>query len=173
MIKELTIEHWAAYLPYGIKAKISRIGHFNLDAEFPFPYSNEIGTVKAIWVQDNKVGGVLTMGNGRSFDFDELEEITVCVRPLSQLTEVIEHNGERFVPIDWFEIGDDQNESFEYDYGNIKLIKTLEVIAKHETWQDCDFLPNGVVRYLHSLHFDTFGLIDSGLAEPIPSIEQP
>jgi hypothetical protein len=26
--------------------------------------------------------------------------------------------------------------------------------------------------YLHSLHFDTFGLIEAGLAEPIPSIEQ-
>jgi hypothetical protein len=29
-----------------------------------------------------------------------------------------------------------------------------------------------LLRTLHSLHFDTLGLIESGLAEPIPSIPQ-
>jgi len=146
MKKELTIEHLAAYLPYGV----STVGR-----SFLPPHDPEVKKRNGLTL--------LTMPN----------DCKLLLRPLSQLTETIEHGGEMFVPIEYFEIGDGDNDSHEYGYGNIKLINTLKSISEHEGWQDCDFLPNGVVRYLHSLHFDTFGLIEAGLAETIPSIPQP
>jgi hypothetical protein len=157
MKKELTIEHLAAYLPYHPQL-ISRNGDTmrmgGVDVDFSSGHISITNAEYPTHYMDSKTHKLL-------------------LRPLSQLTETIEHGGEMFVPIEYFEIGDGHNDSLEYDYGNIKLINTLESIAEQEAWQDCDFLPNGVVKYLHSLHFDTFGLIESGLAEPIPSIEQP
>ena len=181
MEKELTIEHWAAYLPYGIKAKVSRIGHFNLDTELPFPYSNEIGTVKTIWFEAGRVGGVLIMGNGWEFDFDELEEITVCVRPLSQLTETIEHGGERFVPL---------KRMFEMEWPNHKeenpnrwyyeVVPNWAFISHNSTATstkvelgDIGQNPWWMIQIMLSWHFDIYHLIEAGLAEPIPSIPQP
>lgn len=86
------------------------------------------------------------------------------LRPLSKLDELIEHNGETFIPISFFEIGDDDNYSYEFDNGNIKLIKDLEFILNSNDHHDILFLPFEVVNKLLEWHFDIYGLLELNLA---------
>lgn len=90
-------------------------------------------------------------------------EAKLLLRPLSSLDKPLEEL-EGLSPIEWFEIGDDENNSIEYDSGNIKLIKNLEGIAKNPLCFQLEYFPYGVVRKLLEWHFDVFGLIESGLA---------
>jgi hypothetical protein len=84
------------------------------------------------------------------------------LRSLDSLTKPITvkgyNDGNSFVPIDYFEIGDDCNNSLEYDHGNIKLIRSLESLAKHGIVNDIDYLPFGVAKILISWHFNIFNL---------------
>jgi hypothetical protein len=145
MKKEMTIEHLAAYLPYGVKAR--------------YTHGNDGAGLDDIVVT---VTGVEMTGNGIYYRCRELDwpiqlnrRTRLIVRPLSQLTEVIEHNGERFVPSQRID-----------NMGYRVHPLTYESIGVHA-------LPYWVVQLLLSWHFDIFQLGDSGLAEPIPSIEQP
>lgn len=95
-------------------------------------------------------------------------EIVIISRPLSDLTKFCKDLG--FVPIEWFEIRDDENGSLEYDYGNIKLIRSLESLAKNGFVNDTNYLPYGVVQKLHEWHFDTDNLIEKGLAIDINTL---
>jgi len=61
-------------------------------------------------------------------------------------------------------IGDGPNNSFEYDYGNTKLIKSLKSILEHRNYFDINFLPFGVIQKLYKWHIDINGLIPEGLA---------
>lgn len=83
------------------------------------------------------------------------DEFKLILHPLSSLTKEIEHDGERFVPIETkplslyyrngsFYVGD--------DYG------AHEVSAKHGD------LPYCIFEKLIEWHFDVFGLIDAGIA---------
>ena len=87
--------------------------------------------------------------------------------PLSSLTKEINFNGETFVPIEWFEIGDSTNDSLEYEHGNIKLIRSLESLSKNEFVNDINYFPFGVIQKLIEWKFDVYGLIENGLAEPV------
>jgi len=119
-MKELTIKHLSAYLPYGVKCSHAR----------------KKGNIKAT--------DVLTIDTWFITKRDYFKPI---LRPLSDLTKEIEHNGEKFVPAAkmithgfhnsfWYEL-----EKFDYRYlYAMDLDKLLE-------W-----------------HFDIFSLIESGLA---------
>jgi len=96
--------------------------------------------------------------------FAESEKL--LLHPLSALTTEIEHNGERFVPIEWFEIGDDENTSPEYDCGNIKIINRLKGIARTNQIQP-EYYPFGIIQKLLEWHFDLFSLLESGDALPL------
>ena len=93
-----------------------------------------------------------------SLDEIDLSWIELQLKPFSMLLEKIEHNGEKFIPIEWFEIGDEDNDSFEYDFGNIKLIRSLESLAKNELANDVNHFPFGVVQKLIEWEFDVFSL---------------
>lgn len=95
----------------------------------------------------------------------------VVLRPLSDLANEIEANGEKFVPIEFFEIGDDNNKSIEFDYGNIKLINRLNEVSKFNVFQEMNYLPYFVVQKLLEWHFDIYGLIESGLAIDINTLK--
>jgi len=153
---KLTLQVLSAYLPYNIQAHI-------LDWKSDY-VGNEFDRIIGVrqWHKDGVTWCAETDGGAKpAFD-----RIKLLLRPLSDLTTEIEHNGERFVPIEWFEIGDDENKSPEYDCGNIKLIDLLESMAKHNFCQS-DFLPHGVVQKLLEWNFDIFGLLDSGDALPL------
>lgn len=95
-------------------------------------------------------------------DFALLCQNKPILRPISDLLQ----------KLDFFEIGDDNNYSIEFDNGNIKLIKNLKSIADNKCYFDIQFLPYVVVQQLIEWHFDVFGLIDKGLAVSIHDVEQ-
>ena len=154
---KLTIEHLAAYLPYEVKINLNRPLFERTDI-------NLMGLTIAFNSSTNEhfiIKSEVTYG---------LEHIQPLLRPLSDLTKEIEHNGERFVPIEWFEIGDDSNYSVEYDNGNIKLIRALESLSKNGFANEVEYFPYGVITKLLSWHFDIYSLIPQGLAIPIKPI---
>ena len=142
---ELTIKHLAAYLPYGLV----------------------LYGASDLWEIDILGKENICIKNAVHKQIISLEDLkcnySAILRPLSMLDKEIEVNGERFIPIDWFEIGDDCNNSVDYGQGNIKLIGLLKDMAKHKFIQ-LEYLNYGVVNKLCEWHFDIFGLIDAGLA---------
>jgi hypothetical protein len=140
MKKELTIEHLAAYLPYDIRMAS---GHYLVGV-----YTGEFNVTRPLLLSEVKRGHIHWEAN---LDMDK-----PLLRPLSQLTEVVEHNGERFVP-----------SKVLYDRWRIW-------IHSDELFNDITtVLHYDAIKYLHSLHFDTFGLIEANITKPIPSIPQP
>ena len=99
------------------------------------------------------------------------EQYKPILRPLSDLTKEIEVNGEKFVPIYFFELGDDFNESVDYGKGNIKLIGLLKDMAKFN-FIDIDYMQYGVLNKLFEWHFDVFGLIKNNLAIDINTLNK-
>ena len=150
MKKELTIEHLAAYLPYGVRCV--------------YQTGNGMGEHSSV-IESIDISRPFAFGTPL-WPNNDIKRCKLLLRPLSQLTEVIEHNGERFVPIvaiiamkaGWVDWLTDERDSW---------------MAHYDTEGYFGRLPYKIIVYLHSLHFDTFGLIEAGLAEPIPSIEQP
>ena len=81
------------------------------------------------------------------------------LRPLSYLTKEIEHKGEMFVPVDFFEVTDDHRTCpIEQDHGNTKVIKDLKAIAKNNVGFDVQFLPLWVVDQLRAWMFNVDNL---------------
>lgn len=145
---KLTLEHLAPYLPYGIRVTVGKternLTAISLDSPFVF---------------------VSAWKGSREKEMLSIEDIKPILRPVSDLTKEIEHNGKRFIPIEWFEIGDDESENwFSFDHGNINLINDLNNISTHKVYHDINFLPYAVVQKIIEWHFDVFGLIEKGLA---------
>jgi len=143
----LTEEHVAAYIGKGLTCKLR-------------------GSRKKYSLNGIRWGKAVLIGRDGITVYKPLADVILCVRPLYQLTETIEHNGERFVPIagiiamktGWVDWLTNERDSW---------------MAHYDTDGYFNRLPWRIIVHLHSLHFDTFGLLDSGLAEPIPLIEQP
>lgn len=151
-MEKLELKHIVGYLPYGLKMIHN------------YKKARHNGEKKLrLWVME------LSFMNAQIIVRDEDRKL--ILRPLSDLTKEIEVNGEKFVPIEWFEIGDDSNDSEEYDHGNIKLIKTLERISKFNISNDILYLPHGVVQKLYEWHFDIQGLIEKGFAIDINTLK--
>jgi hypothetical protein len=130
MTKQLELKHLSAYLPYKPRVTL---------------YSD-------IYNYD---GLVTKMHHQYYFDFcQEKCNIKLHLRPISDLTKEIEHNGEMFVPIEKLDMS-----FLQFEYFHSQGIDLSEI-----TYLDA--------RKLHSWHFDTFGLIDAGLAVDINSIKE-
>lgn len=125
MKSELKLEHLAPYLPYGLKVK-----------------DNE--RIYTMDTNNNNSDGIETVLYG-------INQLPI-LRPLSDLTKEIEHNGERFVPKNMF------NTKFEYLFTNIEY---------YNVQNDLSY---SVVRKLIEWHFDVFGLIDKELAIDINNL---
>jgi len=177
MKKELTIEHLAAYLPYRLMI---------IDANETVSEMVELSTNN-----EPIVVHCDTYGIGR---YKLNSHAKPLLRPLPQLTETIEHGGERFVPVDrlaklagyekatwsyWAgRKGSSAGQHYSLEFDTDKGFY-VDVLDNHYT-RDHSFSFEEpcnnqmlLLKTLHSLHFDTFGLIEAGLAEPIPSIPQP
>lgn len=83
-----------------------------------------------------------------------LDEIKPILRPLSDLTKEIEHNGEKFVPFEVLAIKLFVNTSIEKDL----LVGEMTGI------------PYWVMEWLFEWHFDVFNLIPEGLATDINTL---
>lgn len=152
-MKELTIEHLAAYLPYGVRCV--------------YQTGNGMGEHASV-IESIDMSRPYSFGSA-FWPMNDLKKCKLILRPLSDLTREITQNGETFVPTEWFEIGDDNNESIDYGKGNVWLIKLLKDMAKHN-FIELPYMNYGVVRKLHEWHFDTFRLIESGLAIDINTL---
>jgi hypothetical protein len=110
---KLELKHLAPYLPYSVT------------------YTQENARIKAVLTSD-----VIA----RREKLRTIEDVRLILRPLSDLTKEIDHNGEKFVPKDVFMESDVDLTSYD-----------------------------GVVT-LCSWHFDVFGLIEKGLAIDINTL---
>lgn len=125
---KLELKHLSAYLPYGVRVLTT----INIEGR------PVIGTLNAYCISD-----ILDAYIGER----------LILHPMSDLTKEIEHNGEKFVPIN------------EVDkHHNFSLLRTYDL----ET--DPTRYPYTVVQALLSWHFDIFNLIPSGLAVDVNTV---
>jgi hypothetical protein len=163
-ILELKPKHIISYLPYGLKCHCSGLV-VDYYEEPTIPIEVTIVGVNDWFVEINQPDSTIT---------DEYQYLDVfpLLRPLSDLTKEIDHDGEKLVPIEWFEVGDEEYYFHEFDFGNIKLIKNLKSISEHNCFYDINYLPYSVVQKLLEWHFDIFNLIGNQLASNINDYKQ-
>jgi hypothetical protein len=141
---KLEIKHLAPYLPYGLKAKI-------LDYKSDY-VGREIDSIIGIhqWSNDGNLWSVLTLGGAKPSP----ERIKPLLRPLSRLDKEIQHNGERFVPIEYFED----------KYYTLSLHKECERLLEEDGYKWINQMSYLLIIHLLEWNFDIFGLLDAGLA---------
>jgi hypothetical protein len=154
------------YLQYEVKAKLSVIGILNLDSEYPNENAGKIGKIESFNLNKGEIDYLcLQVEPNYSFDVENLNELDILLYPIESILEDREDLG--FAPIDFFEIGDDTNESYEYNSGNVHLIKTLGFMAKNKYCHDTVFLPSGVIEKFIEWNIDYKDLIGLGYAYDI------
>lgn len=141
MIQKLELKHVAPYLPYDLECKV--MGEFMEDTEFDDNPIPKIFILIGLMKHSRA-----SLSYKRIKDVFDLCDVFPLLRPLSDLTKEIEVNGEKFVPM----------EVLKRDYIGECMHTNLA------TWS------HRVVCKLHEWHFDTFGLIDSGLAIDINTL---
>ena len=164
---KLELKHLAPYLPYGLIVEFE--GTNGMIASYYYPAGRKFGMPPhEAWFNS----GVLSLE-----DEDKDSELSCAInykqvkpilRPLSDLTKEIEHNGEKFVPI---------IELFPLFF---RKPEHAEMVCNQELdYAECHYYGGGALyintnhildnRYelidkLFEWHFDVFGLIDKGLA---------
>ncbi len=144
---KLELKHLAAYLPYGLKFRISEGKIFNLNANHIF---------------NNHTGNYKGLDKGAK----------IILRPLSDLTKEIEVGGERFVPIE--KLCDLYSPKFHNSYQNDKCAGFVYGFAAHDVLNLKNIFENKYwqVEKLFEWHFDVFGLIPAGLAIDINTLNK-
>lgn len=136
-MKILTIKELAPYLPYGLKVLSERGTVYELDV-----YYNMMGN----GIEKRDLYSVLDNG------------MKPLLRPLSSLTEEIEHNGERFIPINKLK------HLYGWDYLWYEVLGEITNFNVNKLKYAC-------LKLLLEWNFDVFGLIDRNLALPIEGKE--
>lgn len=171
MKEKLELKHLSAYLPYGIPAILSPKGIFNQDDEYPNPRTKELGIVKNISIWEPEITGQLHISDTYSFDFDEIDEICICLRPLSDLKNIIEVNGERFVPLS---VLVEKFRPLSRDLSIYLFNGSICIGIETEDYSHTIDLFDGflIIQKLIEWHFDIFGLIEKGLAIDINTLKK-
>jgi hypothetical protein len=133
----LKLKHLTPYLPYGLECHL--MGEVeDEDAEPSVPKVFKIVGASIDWAE-------VQWGKTTTQEW-YYEELFPLLRPMSDLTIEIEHEGERFVPYEKLKIPFDMAAHIEdYNYDN---------------------LPYRAISQMVEWHFDVFGLIEKGLAIP-------
>lgn len=134
---ELTIEHLAPYYPYrlsGVVGDSKKTEYMMILSQFSICTGTNLKGVQS-WFK--------------------MSAFKPYLRPLSDLTKEIEHNGEKLVPLRVL-----------LKNANFDLNKLTEdkILDYESVFNDIDFMSYNDVSSLCSWHFDIFGLIESGLA---------
>ena len=95
-------------------------------------------------------------------DRKDLDSCFPILHPLSDLTKEIEHNGEKFVPIERLS-----------KLNGMSAIRDMDTIALYIQESGLNFIPYVIINLLVSWHFDIAGLIEKGEAIDINTIENP
>lgn len=160
-MKRLTIKEVTPYLPFKLQWK--------------FEGSDDIHEVMGIDITDF---GIHLFSPYGDYGKCRIYEGKPLLRPLSQLTEEIEHNGERFVPIDRINNYGKTSGLQPVSYGicdrDINPNLTTYGGGSWEGGIEEDISTFQFYRLYEKLfewHFDVFGLIDRNLALPIDGKE--
>ena len=125
---KLELKHLAPYLPYGLEIKTHLLTN-----------ANRI-KVTAVLIHDQ----IEYYDEDSGYEIINFTDIKPILRPLSDLTKEIEHDGRRFVPAN----------IMGYEKGQYYLMRKPT---------NYNMSYNNVTQLLE-WHFDVFGLIDNGLA---------
>jgi hypothetical protein len=134
---KLEIKHLSAYLPYGIT--------FKSEMDKPF---DEVG-FNPVWTAEGiiKMFGDYCLTTKNNNDAYAIQTCKLILRPLSQLTQEIEHNGKKFVPKDLL---------ISWNIGIYNSDEGVNLYFDEVCYQD--------IQNLLEWHFDIFGLIEKKLA---------
>lgn len=137
-MKTIKEKHLTPYIPYRVKFKIVWESSFR----------NQPDTVET---------KILTCQNISSITDKRYKKKSVhlILRPLSQLTEEIEHNGEKFIP---------EQELRRKAYTEFSCFTMDYFITAIFNKKGYDIIPHWMFQDLIKWHFDVFGLLDEGLA---------
>ncbi len=169
----MKLEHLAPYLPYELKIvwfnkKSKDIYKIGFDSEIDF--DNSIYPLSTL---------IFTINQGKELGWKPI------LRPLSDLTKEIEHNGEKFVPmLKLFELAwkmkyEGEEDKFDFrdllgnGYGAFELNRKIALVYRKKEFICTDWTSSEYYRVSNQLtmfqklfewHFDVFGLIEKGLA---------
>ena len=135
---ELEPKHLSPYLPYGLKI----CSQLNLDEDYIIC---EIGVTTKV--------NVFTIDYVIEYGYKPL------LRPLSDLTKEIEHNGDRFVPNEVLGSPEEYTFQISYEGGKGGDIRMLD----HGGMQHLDAYIR-TINKLYEWHFDVFSLLENNLA---------
>lgn len=138
---ELGFKHIAPYMPYRLNCHCRGLV-IDEYSDNPIPVKVEIVTLSINYVEIHEIGRTVT----EEYFYKDIFPI---VRPRSDLSKEIEHNGERFVPIEWFE----------EKYYTLDLHKQCERLLEEDGYNwiyQCNYM---LVQQLLEWHFDVFNLI--------------
>lgn len=143
METHLTLKHIVGYLPYRLKCLNQHLPDKELIIEELLGISNHI-----TWC------GIFNAKHGSN-------HVPVCgmkpiLRPISDLTKEIEVNGEKFVPMNWFD-------------ENIFPKHNSPAVCFTDEYVEMCYLKE--YEKLYEWHFDIHGLIEKGLAIDLNTIE--
>ena len=165
---KLDIKHIAPYLPYGVNC---RYKYLSSDKYTKAKLTGvTLREVETTYKRKRRgcVGDLIGFeGNNNIQDL----KFKLELRPLSSLTKEIEHNGEKFVPIEklkelYNKTVDDNIHTIEYH--NIHGF-TIFGLMTHDSYEIG--MPLWIYETLFSWHFDVFGLIEQGLAIDLNTVK--
>lgn len=150
LIPQEILEKVIDYLPHGVEVRI--LNH----------KSDYVGIERA------KVNGYYMLKDKPHFTYKggstgkSIFEIRFLLRPMTQITQEIEHNGERFTPIDRLR---KIKPNLDFDDTGDLLIDYYEVCS-------IDYPETGysITKQLKKWHFDVDRLIEAGIAEDLSQI---
>lgn len=151
-MEKLELKHLAPYLPYGLKVIYRDLfSNRKRKALLTGLSKEEIETTYLRKIKGCSGDIISFKGNNNLQDL----ELKLILRPLSDLTKEIEHNGEKFVPLDYNAFKTDRNHliDFQNKYAHYKSVKY------------------GIIERLLEWHFDIFRLIEKGLAVNINTLK--
>ena len=169
MIKELTIAHLAPYLPYGLK--INSIYGVNVP---------EGGSNYIMIGCSNKWSGLSTIKDDLMIEVKEkpkkemsyiYHSFKPLLFPLSSLTKEITVNGETFVPA--YKLSTILI-TINGDSGNIKYLGVVYNAPRFDFYGEQVAIlgmPYHIIETLFEWKIDVFGLIESGLAIDVTTLE--
>ena len=132
--QQLTIEHLAPYLPYKLKMKF--------EGE---DFEHELVGL------DITEHGLKLISVYEDYGTASLDSAKPILRPLSDLTKEIEHNGEKFIPWHELEFGIDKDLDIEIIVGDSEYLYISYTELRNE------------MQKLFEWHFDVFDLHSKGL----------
>ena len=151
-MKQLELKHIAPYLPYNLKCK--------------YPYGNKEGLVRNVFNLSLDSDDVKI-----SVDFMDGEHVWMFIpllRPMSDLFENIVHNEEIVCVAKVIKNLDYSIEWWNESRTALHYPETGEFCITSSDYElDYKSLDYSIIETLFKYHFDVFGLIEKGLAEPI------